>query len=421
MDQPVPDAGTGPIALRAGLSASLLAWTAWFVALGADVIGGIWTLGAIAAPGGYDQAVSGPIASFVLVSVYATVGLLLRRRRADHAMGWLLLGFGLLAGLSNGAWGLMVRGVVPDGDAAVGQLAAWIGSVVIVPAWMIVITAMILTFPDGRAASRVGRRLIWASLGVSGFLAVITALASGPLIAFQGFANPTGLPEPLGGIARTGILVAVAAEAAVFTLALASLATRYRSAERPVRHQIRWFAFGAGLLVPTGFLYVVIGLIVAPERAGLHDGLYALFVASTTALPVAILVAITRYRLYEIDRLISRTFVAGALAAILTGLYAASIRLFNALFVTLSGEESEAALVLTTLVLATTFTPIKGRLEKVAASRLPPEEADPSLAAAMTAEQAPAVAVDLDARIEAIARRVAREVVEEGRRRPAGR
>ncbi len=82
--------------------------------------------------------------------------------------------------------------------------------------------------------------------------------------------------------------------------------------------------------------------------------------------------AITRYGLYEIDFLINRTFVFGALTAVLAGLYAAGIRFFQVLFVAVTGQESDGALVLTTLVLATTFTPIKSRLEAIAARRYHP-------------------------------------------------
>jgi hypothetical protein len=129
-------------------------------------------------------------------------------------------------------------------------------------------------------------------------------------------------------------------------------------------------------------------------------------------LPVAALIAILRDRLYDIDRLISRTFVYGLLTAILAGLYSALIRLFNAIFVDVTGQSSEIALVMTTLILATTFTPIKQRLEKVVARRLASPAA--TAGAGTTPAAAPIVDADeLDRRIEAIARRVSREVVAE--------
>src|SRR5262249_36656667 len=137
---------------------------------------------------------------------------------------------------------------------------------------------------------------------------------------------------------------------------------------------------------------------------------------------------------YDIDRVISRTFVYGALTAILAGLYAASIKLFTSFFVDVTRQSSDTALVLTTLVLATTFTPIKGWLEGVAASWFRPTagavaegSAAPSAAAVVGApaggasNQEIAVSLglvpdaDLDAHIAAIAETVVRRVLDEQR------
>jgi hypothetical protein len=121
-------------------------------------------------------------------------------------------------------------------------------------------------------------------------------------------------------------------------------------------------------------------------------------------LPLAIGLAILRYRLYEIDRIVNRALVYGALTAILAGLYAASIRLFQALFVTVTGEGSDAALVLTTRVLATSFTPIKRRLEAIVERRY---RRATSLPAVEPAEGRSAEA-ELDTRLDAIDRSLAR-------------
>jgi hypothetical protein len=121
-----------------------------------------------------------------------------------------------------------------------------------------------------------------------------------------------------------------------------------------------------------GAVYFVFGVLAAPENDAIRESTYVLLVLSVYSLPIAVLQAITRYRLYDIDTIIGRTFAYGLLTAILAGLYAASVRLFNALFVVFTGRADETALVLSTLVLATTFTPIKSRLERVAARRFSP-------------------------------------------------
>jgi hypothetical protein len=123
-------------------------------------------------------------------------------------------------------------------------------------------------------------------------------------------------------------------------------------------------------------------------RVFLHRGVHDVLDAAV--------VAISRYRLYDIDVIIGRAVVFGGLTAILAGMYAASIRLFNALFVGLTGESSEAVLVITTLILATTFTPIKGRLERLVASWM--GGAEPSAAATAVLDD-PAFGAALDERI----------------------
>jgi hypothetical protein len=167
------------------------------------------------------------------------------------------------------------------------------------------------------------------------------------------------------------------------------------------------------------------------------------FSLAATLVPVAALFAMLRYRLYDIDRVIGRTFVYGALTAILAGLYAASIRLFTSFFVDVTRQSSDTALVLTTLVLATTFTPIKSWLEGVAAARFRTTHGPAAVEATTLGDAVgapgPVVAVEasgadgggvegsgsatepplandeLDARIAAIAETVARRVLAEQR------
>ena len=153
-------------------------------------------------------------------------------------------------------------------------------------------------------------------------------------------------------------------------LAGASLVVRYRRAGTTERLQIKWVAYvGVGM--------AVVFPIAALQIDGISDVAFLIGFTLVAALPLAVAFAVLRYRLLEIDRLISRTFVYGALTAILAGLYAASLRLFNGLFVAFTGNESDAALVLTTLVLASTLTPMKLRLEGFASRHLTGERDAP--------------------------------------------
>ncbi len=203
-------------------------------------------------------------------------------------------------------------------------------------------------------------------------------------------------------------------------LSLWGLAVRYRRSGPIERRQLKWFAWGSVLTLAGGGVLVVVALAWTEPGSRLTDLSWVIFAAASITLPVAALIAILREGLYDIDRLISRTFVFGLLTAILAGVYTASIRLFNALFVGLTGQSNELALVLTTLMLATTFTPIKLRLEQMAQRRLGSSSTSASIAANDPVETAAAAPEalsgqgevdELDRRIEAIARRVALEVL----------
>jgi hypothetical protein len=153
------------------------------------------------------------------------------------------------------------------------------------------------------------------------------------------------------------------------------------------RQQLKWFVWASALVLIAG---AIDALLTGPwlPIASIADAAWVLFTFAAITLPIAALIAILRHGLYDIDRLIGRTFVYGALTAILAGMYAASMRLFEAVFKDVTGQTSDAALVITTLVLATTFAPIKARLEKVVDRRLGPAH-DPRARHDVRADQGP--------------------------------
>ena len=140
-------------------------------------------------------------------------------------------------------------------------------------------------------------------------------------------------------------------------LAAGSLFVRYRRGDSIVRAQLRWF----GLIA----VVVVIAFVLATLLAENGEVFFGIGVTAIACLPITIGVAITRYRLYDIDLIINRAIVYGTLTAILAGIFTAGVGLGQRLFVAFTGESSDAAIVLVTLVVATLYAPLRKRIEAV--------------------------------------------------------
>jgi hypothetical protein len=145
---------------------------------------------------------------------------------------------------------------------------------------------------------------------------------------------------------------------AAAVLAAYSLVLRYRRGDSVEQAQIRWIAL-FGSFVALAFI------VAAPQLGWISDRAWEVAFAFLSCLPIAIGVAITRYRLYEIDRLINRTLVYGSLTAILAGIFTAGVGLAQRVFIATTGDKSDASIVLATLVVATAYAPIRKRLEAV--------------------------------------------------------
>jgi hypothetical protein len=351
------------------------------------------------------QNLPGSLATFGLAALFTVVGLVLRRRRVEHSVGWILLLFGLAAGITSLIWGITYVGGLPNGDHVLGRNVAWIGTAISLPMWSYLVTSLIVRFPTGTAETRADAGVLRIAAVTSVLAGLLAALRPGPFLIYPSFENPLALPAGLrGAVTIASTLAAVAAIAVAGSGAL-NMIGRYRRAAQVEQLQLRWFAFAAILTLTGGAVYLVLGVLLAPDNDAIRESTYVVLILSVYSLPIAVLEAISRYRLYDIDTIIGRTFAYGALTAILAGLYAASVRLFNALFVAFTGRADETALVLSTLVLATTFTPIKSRLERVAERRFRPvvPEGEPEPLDLLPRD------AELDARIEAAVRRAVAE------------
>ena len=296
---------------------------------------------------------------------FAVIGALIIGRHERHPIGWMfcLTALSFAAALFAQAYAIVAITAEHRGLPA-GQLMAWLGFWINMPGTAVIALFLPLLFPNGRLPSRRWRPVAWAA----GALAVVAVLASmfkpGSYAGFALVRNPLGIYgwDDLFGFIdiATDIVFAL-----LIVLASLALFERLRRAGPEERLQIRWFVF-AGCIVVVAFLSDLLHGIV-PDLQGVS---LVLSLAAVTALPVAVGIAILRYRLYEIDVIINRTLVYGLLTAALAGLYTAALAFFQRLFVAVTGQGSDLAIVMTLFVLATVFTPIKTSLQTAVDARI---------------------------------------------------
>jgi hypothetical protein len=210
-------------------------------------------------------------------------------------------------------------------------------------------------------------------------------------------------------VLQAGIVVVILATLA----SIASLAMRYRRAADEERHQLKWLTFATvlvALAIVGSFL-----LEASQDRSIARDNIQnTLITGALACVPIAIGIAIFRYRLYEIDRIINRTLVYLPLVAIIGGLATAMIPLSQRVFMAVTGNESDAAVVLTTLFVASFITPVRKRLEGAVEGRFRARRDDEREGA-----NGPAAALledpEVEARIRSIAERAALDAVERRR------
>jgi hypothetical protein len=253
--------------------------------------------------------------------------------------------------------------VSPRGLPAV-RWVAWVGNWIWVPAHGC-IALLFLLFPNGRLLSPRWRPVTWAALGATAVLLIAAACHPGPLEVGGSTGDAEVLPgfdNPLG-VAAFGPIVAamVVVVQAIEVLGIASLALRFRRSRGEERQQLKWVAY-AGVFY--GLLTVVLvvghssGLI--PEEGTLW--LEVLDQATAFGLLVAIAVAVLKYRLYDIDRIINRTVVYGLLTAALGLCYVAGSLVF--VLVTGAGSDPPNWLVAAaTLAAAGAFRPARRRIQ----------------------------------------------------------
>jgi hypothetical protein len=293
---------------------------------------------------------------------YPTVGAIVASRRPENPVGWLLClyGLGTSIGYFFAEYAIYALLAQPDSLPA-GEAMAWIVSWVL-PILNGLMVFYILLFPTGRLPSRRWRWLGWLTVAFVMVGVILAAFSSGALLGILGpIQNPLGI-EGFSNIYYKAVLFTMAS---LLTLAAAlAVFIRLRRAIGVERQQIKWFAYAAVATVSAGILaYMIPRVIDTPlwfERVG-----FALNIAFIPAIPIAIGIAILRYRLYDIDILINRTLVYGSLTLMLALVFFGGVTSTQIVFTALSGQEQlpQLAIVVSTLVIAALFTPLRRRIQ----------------------------------------------------------
>jgi hypothetical protein len=295
---------------------------------------------------------------FVLTAASAvTVGALLTLRRPRHPVGWLLLALGLsvlTAGVSDGyaAYGLLVR---TEPLWAADYAAWWDDSGFVV--WPALLGFILLLTPTGSLPSP--RWRWWARIAAAAPVLWLlgAALQTRPLEApWQAVTSPLAVPA-LAGPAGYASWLSVLVVGLALLVGAASLIVRFRRARGAERQQLRWVAFAAAL---SALGVVAIGALVPLLSGGNQLILGVLTAACLALLPLATGVAILRYRLYDLDRIISRTVAYGLLTVLLGGAYAGVVLGLGQRL----GQDSSLVVAGATLAVAAAFQPARRRIQQ---------------------------------------------------------
>jgi hypothetical protein len=304
----------------------------------------------------------------VVVPGFAVVGLVLAVRRPGHAIGWLFVAMGLVAAVHSFAFEYAMRALVTaPGSLPAGPWMAWLAYwtfLLNLPA----LALLLLLFPDGHLPSPRWRVVPWL-LGVAiAGVTVWSMLQPGPIdlngLIIENPAGVAALDDP--AIQALGLVPGLLAFLTLFVgsvaCALAPFVRRRRAG--PIeRQQLKWLAFMAatsGLAGAAGFLLVGAGNSAVAIVGGLL--LVVALVGVAVGIPVAVGLAILRYRLYDIDRVITRTLVYGLLTAVLGLGYAGLVLTLGQL---LGRHNSSLAVAGATLAMAALFQPLRRRLQRL--------------------------------------------------------
>jgi hypothetical protein len=289
---------------------------------------------------------------------FAGVGALIALRRPGNAVGWILLGIAISFAAGETALAYVTESSNP-GRVPVAWVGGWMPNV-----WFgLAVIFLPLLFPHGHLPSPRWRPVLW--LGVADIVlgAGSSALAPGALELQSGIVieNPLGVG---GGVVRVAGTLGTVLGAVAVVLAAASVVVRLRHARGAERQQLKWFAYVGVLAAACLVVAVLVGAVLGDPNEGFTVLATVAWLSGLAllglGLPAATGIAILRHRLYDVDVVIRRTLVYGALSATLGATYLALVLLIG-----LAVGESGFAVAVSTLAVAALFRPLRARIQAV--------------------------------------------------------
>jgi hypothetical protein len=285
------------------------------------------------------------------------MGALLVSRRPGNAISWLCLAFGL-AGCLGGLLALQYAAyvlVTHSGSGFGGGLALAVVLNGSFAPLLVLLIFVALIFPTGRLLSRRWRPEAWLTVLSFGTLFAV-AITTTPLDSpFQHYENPI----TIRGSHTVVVLIAVVGAIVSVVAALSSVVIRFRRSRGDERAQLKWFVVAAAFL-PVALVAHSLADAFFPGATGTIEALWS---PGIMAFPIAIGIAVLKYRLYEIDRIISRTLVYGSLTVVLAVTYVGLVLGGQAVFSSFAGG-SNLAVAVSTLVVAALFLPVRSRVQR---------------------------------------------------------
>ena len=284
--------------------------------------------------------------------LFCAPGALIIAHRPGNSMGWLLCIIGLTAGLAGftGEYGTYAMLTAP-GSLPAGVVGSWLGDMLILPFFGLM-PLIFLLFPTGKPLSRGWGVVGLATVATTVYLTAAIALGEPRLGGDGGPLNPTYVPSVGNHVGFDTLIMGLGLLLLLALASLLSVGVRYEQAQGIERQQLKWFAYGSVVLIASliGAVPALWSGVVIPVLLG-----FGLFTS-------CIAVAILRYHLYDIDRLIRRTVTYGLLTVLLGLTYLGGVLLLRQVASPLTGQ-SNLAVAGSTLAVAALFQPTRGHIQ----------------------------------------------------------